>query len=306
MPNALNNSKITYTQPKNGYFYHIPFDQIERIEYCPMSGTSGETVTSAAKRIKWNNRYPDIIVNAELFTSSYSPASGVVDEGESLKLTETFGIAFQNKKTPVFSYKNNVNATDWIGAYPTLVKDGQLGFTSIPSGLSGNRARTALGIKNNNTFGILVIPEQSGTNDATLNNIAEIFMDAGYSYAINLDGGGSTSYQTNDVSYEQGRRVRGFICVWYKGGQGNLASRKVSTSTTAIIINSSTNTSTSLPYQVRITASKLRVRGGPSVLYRIKTMVSKNEIYTITEVKNGWGKLKSGVGWICLQYTQKI
>lgn len=29
-------------------------------------------------------------------------------------------------------------------------------------------------------------------------------------------------------------------------------------------------------------------------------------IYTITEVKNGWGRLKSGIGWINLTYTKKI
>ena len=28
--------------------------------------------------------------------------------------------------------------------------------------------------------------------------------------------------------------------------------------------------------------------------------------YTIVEVKNGWGKLKSGIGWICLKYTKTV
>lgn len=29
-------------------------------------------------------------------------------------------------------------------------------------------------------------------------------------------------------------------------------------------------------------------------------------IYTITEVKNGWGKLKSGIGWICLDNVTRL
>jgi len=35
-------------------------------------------------------------------------------------------------------------------------------------------------------------------------------------------------------------------------------------------------------------------------------MVYKGDAYTIVEEKGGWGKLKSGAGWIYLKYTQKI
>lgn len=303
----MSNSKVTYTRPMNGYFYHIPFDQIERVEYCPMSGSKGETVTNAAKRIMWNGRYPDIIVNAELFTSAYKPASGVVNDGKNDKLTEAYGISFKDKKTPVFTYKNNIGAPDWIGAYPTLVKDGLLGFTSTPSGLSGNRARTALGIKGN-VFGILVIPEQSGSKDATLKDVADIFINAGYTYAINLDGGGSTSYQTNEVSYEQGRKVRGFICVWYKDGEGNLAGRKAIAAKPAPEKVETSNTETTKSdnsYKVKITASSLNVRKGPSTLYRVIGGISRNEIRTIVAEKNGWGQLSDG-GWVSLTYVKKI
>ena len=34
--------------------------------------------------------------------------------------------------------------------------------------------------------------------------------------------------------------------------------------------------------------------------------VRRNEVYTIVGEKNGWGKLKSGAGWISLQYTKKL
>lgn len=59
------------------------------------------------------------------------------------------------------------------------------------------------------------------------------------------------------------------------------------------------------PYIVRITANILNVRSGPSTNYPIKTTVRKGGTYTIVEEKNGWGKLKSGVGWINLQYTER-
>lgn len=56
-------------------------------------------------------------------------------------------------------------------------------------------------------------------------------------------------------------------------------------------------------YKVRITANTLNVRAGAGTSYKVTTTVKKGGIYTITEEKNGWGKLKSGAGWISLKYT---
>lgn len=62
---------------------------------------------------------------------------------------------------------------------------------------------------------------------------------------------------------------------------------------------------TFMPYTVRITANVLNVRSGPGTRYKVTTSIKKNEVYTIVEEKNGWGKLKSGAGWISLKYTKK-
>lgn len=59
------------------------------------------------------------------------------------------------------------------------------------------------------------------------------------------------------------------------------------------------------PYVVKVTADVLNVRSGPGTNYGITTKVKKGEAYTIVEEKNGWGKLKSGAGWISLEYTVK-
>lgn len=59
-------------------------------------------------------------------------------------------------------------------------------------------------------------------------------------------------------------------------------------------------------YIVQITASVLNVREGAGTGYRITTQVKKNQKYTIVEEKCGWGKLKSGAGWISLAYTKKV
>ena len=61
-----------------------------------------------------------------------------------------------------------------------------------------------------------------------------------------------------------------------------------------------------VPYVVRITADALNVRAGAGTNFKIKTVVHKNEAYTIIEEQSGWGKLKSGAGWISLKYTKRV
>ena len=61
-----------------------------------------------------------------------------------------------------------------------------------------------------------------------------------------------------------------------------------------------------LPYLVKVTANVLNVRSGAGTSYKTRTQVRKNEVYTIIAQEDNWGKLKSGAGWICLDYTKKV
>lgn len=58
-------------------------------------------------------------------------------------------------------------------------------------------------------------------------------------------------------------------------------------------------------FKVKVTTSALNVRKGVGTSYGITTVVHKNEVYTIVETQGNWGKLKSGAGWICLDYTER-
>ena len=72
-------------------------------------------------------------------------------------------------------------------------------------------------------------------------------------------------------------------------------------------LSSVTSSSTSnTDYKVKITANTLNVRAGAGTSYKINTTVAKGQIFTITETKNAWGKLKSVAGWIDLSYTTKM
>lgn len=60
------------------------------------------------------------------------------------------------------------------------------------------------------------------------------------------------------------------------------------------------------PYIVRITADRLNVRADAGTKHKVTAIVKKNQLYTIVDEKDGWGKLKSGSGWISLAYTKKV
>lgn len=59
-------------------------------------------------------------------------------------------------------------------------------------------------------------------------------------------------------------------------------------------------------YLVKINTAVLNVRSGAGTGYKINTTVKRGEVYTVTEEAHGWGKLKSGAGWIKLSYTTKM
>lgn len=77
---------------------------------------------------------------------------------------------------------------------------------------------------------------------------------------------------------------------------------------------------TNVPYAVKINASSLNIRAGVGTSTKIVGCFVDNQnlikgnpkfyypkgVYTIVEEKDGWGKLKSGIGCISLKYTIKV
>lgn len=64
-------------------------------------------------------------------------------------------------------------------------------------------------------------------------------------------------------------------------------------------------------YMVKVTDSALNIRSGAGTNYSIVGCITDKGCYTIIDEKNGtgaskWGKLKSGAGWISLDYCEKI
>jgi N-acetylmuramoyl-L-alanine amidase CwlA len=66
------------------------------------------------------------------------------------------------------------------------------------------------------------------------------------------------------------------------------------------------STKTAKETKVTVDTAYLNIRKGPGANYPKTGQHTGKGIFTITEIQNGWGKLKSGAGWICLSYTKKV
>ena len=174
-----------------------------------------------------------------------------------------------------------------------------MGFGNSKSAIENNFIPL---VRNYINSGFTATPTQTQNNTSTTTNyVVKVTADT-----LNVRKGPGVSY---GVSGELGKG-EAYTIVQTKNGWGKLKSgvgwinlsytQKVSNTTTA----SSTVTSSS--YLVKVTANNLNVRKGPSASYAVTGTVKKGEVYTITETQNGWGKLKSGLGWVSLGYTEKV
>lgn len=77
-------------------------------------------------------------------------------------------------------------------------------------------------------------------------------------------------------------------------------------------VNARLETTTFKPYKVEVSIPDLNIRKGPGTNYAKTGKCTGKGVFTIVKVssgkgsKSGWGKLKSGSGWISLDYTKKI
>lgn len=78
----------------------------------------------------------------------------------------------------------------------------------------------------------------------------------------------------------------------------------------AVYTSKATNSTS--PFKVQISISDLNIRKGPGTNYAATGKFTGKGVFTIVETKQGtgsvkgWGKLKSGAGWIALDYATRI
>lgn len=71
-------------------------------------------------------------------------------------------------------------------------------------------------------------------------------------------------------------------------------------------------TNADVPFWVKVSIVDLNIRAGAGTNYAKTGKYTGIGVFTITEVKSGagatlgWGKLKSGAGWISLDHVTKV
>lgn len=71
-------------------------------------------------------------------------------------------------------------------------------------------------------------------------------------------------------------------------------------------LSDNSTSSSGVPFLVRVNSNALNIRKGPGTNYAVSRAITDHGTYTIVEVSGDWGKLKSGAGWINLNYTTRV
>lgn len=99
---------------------------------------------------------------------------------------------------------------------------------------------------------------------------------------------------------------------WLYNRLGNLASSVTAALSSGESTVNAVSKSSSCPYQVRVSISNLNIRKGPGTNYGKTGKYTGKGVFTIVAEQSGkgstkgWGKLKSGAGWISLDYASKV
>lgn len=90
--------------------------------------------------------------------------------------------------------------------------------------------------------------------------------------------------------------------------KGILKTLNIADTTTVIGKNDNETTKS---YLIKVTANVLNIRQGAGTNYKVVSCIKDKGVYTIVAEADGkgatkWGKLKSGAGWISLDYTKRV
>ena len=130
---------------------------------------------------------------------------------------------------------------------------------------------------------------------------------------LNIRKGPGTNYGTNGSIKDKGvytiTEIQNGSWGRLKSGAGWINVDKAYCTYKGAATSSGGGSSSSGSFQVQVSISDLYIRKGPGTNYGKNGFCPKG-VYTIVETKSAggytWGRLKSGAGWIALEYVKKI
>ena len=203
---------------KQNYIYitKTPKSEIEKIDFA----SCAEPTQTLENYYNKQSVKPDILINGGFFSfSTGKPVMDFIDEGQ-VKAAEAwmqYGLGIDKTGNLIYGKDSDRQWRDFISSFPTLVADGKKVPIEMAYEISGKARRTILGYDQNYIYTISI-----DSPGATLTQSANIALDTGCQYAINLDGGGSTRLLYQGKTYAAGtynRPVDNIVAIYLKKQQ---------------------------------------------------------------------------------------
>lgn len=182
----------------------IPFDEIEYIDVVETRESVKTTAT------KFNE--VDYIINGGFFCTYKEPQFNMKIRGRTLKTypDHKWGMIFTKNR---IRYGELSQGNTFISGHPVLLDNSEFCDYKYASEIDGERQRTAMGYDDRYLY--LVVCDK--TKGLTLRGLRQIMKHIGCTYAINLDGGGSSSlFQKGKEKNRQTDQRRVNNCIFIK------------------------------------------------------------------------------------------
>lgn len=191
----------------------IPFDRLVKIG---IWSNQKARATMATIYSQLRNKYPGklvYIINGGFFDMGSFKAIYEL-KADNVTYSESWGMAYMgmngNKIQFDYGATNGAKYTDIVSAYPIFVEKGKKSpnFSKFDGG--AQRGRSMLGYNDSHVI-ISCIADVANTSDFSLDEAVNYMLSQGCTYAINLDGGGSSQCNFNGATINSSRKVNNFV-----------------------------------------------------------------------------------------------
>ena len=199
------------------YTAKIPFSRVEKIG---IICNQNKRATLSTIYSELQSKYPNkeiYLSNCGFFnmTTNWTACFGLKADGVEWGYNWTMPyIGIKNNKKMEFCQAGTSvkDYTDAISGFPVLVENGQKSPSFSYCVDNSDRGRTMLGF-NDKEVVLSVIADTSGSTDFTLDEEVSYMKNQGCTYAINLDGGGSSQCNFNGNKINSSRKVHNLFYI---------------------------------------------------------------------------------------------
>ena len=205
-----------YTYKKYSYVQvvEVPKTELRKIDFV-LCKQPRETLSSFYNR---QSDKPDIVANLGFFSmSDGTTCFNLISDGKAVNTTNAYQWGMGVRGDTNIEYNGLTWRKDWrcfVSGYPNLISNGKKITIDFAQELNYKARRTMLGYNDNTIF--LVLVETPGL---AFTAMQDLMLDLGCTYAINLDGGGSTKALHEGVSITKdvtNRAVDSVLAIYLK------------------------------------------------------------------------------------------